>query len=39
MPVWAAGELIDDFKGDFNKFILSKNLQKQEESFSDTCSA
>ena len=30
MPVWAAGELIDDFKGDFNKFILSKNLQKQE---------
>ncbi len=29
-PIWAAGELIFDFKGDFNKFILSKRLQKQE---------
>ncbi|MBQ9811850.1 MAG: DEAD/DEAH box helicase [Thermoguttaceae bacterium] len=29
-PVWAAGEIVDDFKGDFNKYILSKNLQKQE---------
>ncbi len=29
-PVWAAGEIIDDFKGDFNKYILSKNLQRQE---------
>lgn len=29
-PVWAAGELIFDFKGDFNKYILSKHLQKQE---------
>ena len=29
-PVWAAGELILDFKGDFNKFIIAKHLQKQE---------
>jgi len=29
-PVWAAGEILLDFKGDFNKFILSRNLQKQE---------
>ncbi len=29
-PVWAAGEILFDFKGDFNKFILSRNLQKQE---------
>ena len=29
-PVWSAGEIIGDFRGDFNKYILSKNLQKQE---------
>jgi hypothetical protein len=29
-PVWAAGELILDFRGDFNKFITAKRLQKQE---------
>ena len=28
-PVWAAGELLE-FGGDFNKFITSKRLQKQE---------
>ncbi len=28
-PVWAAGELLE-FGGDFNKYITSKGLQKQE---------
>jgi hypothetical protein len=28
-PVWAAGELLE-FGGDFNKYITSKNLHKQE---------
>jgi hypothetical protein len=28
-PVWAAGELLE-FGGDFNKFIIGKQLQKQE---------
>ncbi len=28
-PVWAAGELLE-FGGDFNKYITSKSLQKQE---------
>jgi superfamily II DNA/RNA helicase len=28
-PVWAAGEVIE-FRGDFNKYITSKRLQKQE---------
>lgn len=28
-PVWAAGELLE-YGGDFNKFITSKQLQKQE---------
>ncbi|MHB8969607.1 MAG: DEAD/DEAH box helicase [Pirellulaceae bacterium] len=28
-PVWAAGELLQ-FGGDFNKFIIGKQLQKQE---------
>ena len=28
-PVWVAGELIE-FGGDFNKYITSKSLQKQE---------
>jgi superfamily II DNA/RNA helicase len=28
-PVWAAGELLE-FGGDFNKYVTSKNLQKQE---------
>ncbi len=30
VPVWAAGEILLDFKGDFNKFIVSYHLQKQE---------
>jgi hypothetical protein len=29
-PVWSAGEIILDFKGDFNKYIVAKGLQKQE---------
>ncbi len=29
-PVWAAGEIVLDFNGDFNKFITSYHLQKQE---------
>ncbi len=29
MPVWAAGELLE-FGGDFNNFITSNGLQKQE---------
>ena len=29
-PVWAAGEIVLDFKGDFNKYIVSKGMQKQE---------
>ena len=28
-PVWAVGELLE-FGGDFNKYITSKSLQKQE---------
>ncbi len=28
-PVWAAGELLE-FGGDFNKYVTSKSLQKQE---------
>ncbi|MDO5554232.1 MAG: DEAD/DEAH box helicase [Planctomycetia bacterium] len=28
--VWAAGEILLEFKGDFNKFITSNRLQKQE---------
>jgi len=28
-PVWAAGEVIE-FNGDFNKYVTSKGLQKQE---------
>ena len=28
-PVWAAGEVLE-FNGDFNKYITSKHLQKQE---------
>ena len=28
-PVWAAGELLE-FGGDFNKYVTSKDLQKQE---------
>jgi len=30
MPVWSAGEIVLDFKGDFNKYIVSKGMQKQE---------
>ena len=29
-PVWSAGEVLLDFKGDFNKYIVSKAMQKQE---------
>jgi hypothetical protein len=29
-PVWSAGEIVLDFNGDFNKYIVSKALQKQE---------
>jgi superfamily II DNA/RNA helicase len=29
-PVWAAGELMLEFNGDFNKYITAKSLQKQE---------
>ena len=29
-PVWAVGEVLFEFKGDFNKFVLAKSLQKQE---------
>ena len=29
-PVWSAGEIVLDFKGDFNKYIVSKGMQKQE---------
>ncbi|MBR5760270.1 MAG: hypothetical protein IKX88_16915, partial [Thermoguttaceae bacterium] len=29
-PVWAAGEMIGEFNGDFNKFVLSKGLVRQE---------
>jgi hypothetical protein len=29
-PVWAAGELLLDFKGDFNQYIVSRSMQKQE---------
>jgi superfamily II DNA/RNA helicase len=29
-PVWAAGEVLLEFNGDFNKYVVSKSLQKQE---------
>ena len=29
-PVWSAGEIVLDFQGDFNKYIVSKGMQKQE---------
>lgn len=29
-PVWAAGDLLLDYKGDFDKYITSQHLQKQE---------
>ncbi len=29
-PVWAAGEILLEFNGDFNKYITSMGLQKQE---------
>jgi hypothetical protein len=29
-PVWSAGEILLEFKGDFNKYIVSKGMQKQE---------
>lgn len=30
VPVWAVGEVLFEFKGDFNKYVTSKGLQKQE---------
>jgi hypothetical protein len=30
VPVWSAGEIVLDFNGDFNKYIVSKGMQKQE---------
>jgi hypothetical protein len=29
-PVWSAGEIVLDFNGDFNKYIVAKGIQKQE---------
>ncbi|MDR0871426.1 MAG: hypothetical protein LBN39_11605 [Planctomycetaceae bacterium] len=29
-PVWAAGELLLEFNGDFNGYIVARSLQKQE---------
>jgi hypothetical protein len=29
-PVWAAGEVLLEFKGDFNKYVVSRSMQKQE---------
>jgi hypothetical protein len=29
-PVWAAGEVLLEFNGDFDKYIVSQSLQKQE---------
>ncbi len=29
-PVWAVGEVLFEFKGDFNKYVTAKGLQKQE---------
>ena len=29
-PVWSAGEILLDFNGDFNKYIVSRAMQKQE---------
>ena len=29
-PVWSAGEIVLEFNGDFNKYIVSKGMQKQE---------
>ncbi len=29
-PIWCAGELIEVYKGDFNKFVVSKKLEYQE---------
>ncbi|MDR0326854.1 MAG: hypothetical protein LBI05_01010 [Planctomycetaceae bacterium] len=29
-PVWSAGEIVMEFNGDFNKYIVSKGMQKQE---------
>lgn len=30
VPVWSAGEVVLRYNGDFNKYITSNNLQKQE---------
>ena len=30
VPVWAVGEVLFEFDGDFNKYVTSKGLQKQE---------
>lgn len=29
-PVWAAGEVLLEFNGDFNKYVVSRSMQKQE---------
>ncbi|MDR3234502.1 MAG: DEAD/DEAH box helicase [Planctomycetaceae bacterium] len=29
-PVWAAGEVLLEFQGDFNKYVVSRSMQKQE---------
>ena len=29
-PVWSAGEIVINFHGDFNKYVVSKGMQKQE---------
>ena len=30
VPVWSAGDIVLEFNGDFNKYITSKGMQKQE---------
>ncbi len=29
-PVWAAGEVLLEFQGDFNKYVTARSMQKQE---------
>jgi hypothetical protein len=29
-PVWAAGDILLDYKGDFNKYVVARAMQKQE---------
>lgn len=30
VPVWSAGEIVLEFRGDFDKYVTSRGLQKQE---------